>query len=129
MKNEAYIYSAKLDNLGIKINSDRNGGLSRTFYDISTNKRLFNFRDKDIGEKESEIFMEKLALHIGCEKNVFSELTYNQVVPMSLNNISDKAVQSKVQHIINQYEYKKYAWLIIPVVAVAVTVTHYVLNY
>jgi hypothetical protein len=129
MKNGKNIDSTKLDNLGIKIDSDRNGKLNRGFYDISTNKKLFNFREKDIGAEESEIFLEKLALNIGCEKSIFSELTYNQVVPISLNNVSDKAMQSKVQHIINQYEYKKYGWLVIPVVAVTIVVTHYILNH
>ncbi|WP_298690934.1 hypothetical protein [uncultured Sulfuricurvum sp.] len=129
MKNGKDINSAKLDNIGVKIDSERNGSLNRSFYDISINKKLFNFREKDMGEEESKIFLETLSQYIGCDENIFSELTYNQVVPISLNNMLDKAIQSKVQHIINQYEYKKYRWLVVPVIMVAVAMTHYILNH
>jgi hypothetical protein len=122
-KNTSIVASSKIDNLAIKISIGIDGAIERSFYNLFNNKKLFTYKEKDMGRDESNLFLEQLSSFAHCNLDLLSESTYGQVMPISSNSVSQKAAEMNAEYVYKKVALKQWSWILIPVVVLLMIFT------
>ncbi len=122
-KNTSIVSSAKMDDLAIKINIGIDGAIERSFYNLLNNQKLYTYKEKDMGIDESNLFLEQLSSLAHCNLDLLSESTYGQIMPISSNNLSQKAAEMNAEYVYKKVALKQWGWIFIPVVVLLMIFT------
>lgn len=115
-KNSLMVNSSKINDLAIKVSIGIDGAIERSFYKFSTKNKLFSYKEKDMGKDESESLLKRIASLTSSNIDLFSESTYGQVVPISHDSISEKAIEAKTIYIIKKEGLKQWNWILVPLI-------------
>lgn len=122
-KNGLIINSCQIDDLAIKVSIIFNGEIERTFYKLPSKIKLFSYREKDIGKKESETLIERLALSKLCNKGLLNESTQGHAIPLTVNNTSTEGLEAEAIYNIKKEGFKQWGWIIAPIVVFLLIIT------
>lgn len=122
-KNTSIVSSSKIDDLAIKISIGIDGAIERSFYNLLNNKKLFTYKEKDMGRDESNLFLEQLSSFAHCNLDLLSESTHGQVLPISSNNVSQKAVEMNAEYVYKKVALNQWSWILIPAVVLLMIFT------
>lgn len=115
-KNSLIVNSSKMNDLAIKVSIGIDGAVERSFYKFSTTKKLFSYKEKDMGKDESESLLERIASSTSANMNLLAESTYGQVIPISRDDISQKAIEAKTIYIIKKEGLRQWNWILVPLI-------------
>lgn len=87
-KNGITIDSSKITDLAIYIYMTPNGFISRTFFDLSTHKKLFSYLEEDVEVDESKLFLNNLVIFAKCDYELLLKETNRAKIPI-YNHKSD----------------------------------------
>lgn len=122
-KYTSVVASSKIADLATKISIGIDGAIERSFYNLLNNQKLFTYKEKDMGREESSLFLEQLSLLAHCDLDLLSESTHGQVIPVSNNNNSQKAVEMNAEYVYKKVAFNQWSWILIPAVVLLIIFT------